>query len=216
MKRQVAVGLAFLVTPAIARVVASVEPLPNSLHLEDLNSTHFDNLPIDWADPATSGNGDTAWDKAVDIGRTLYFAMKSKDSIAAFFFKNYPQFAGTVQSPWDGDLREELKSWGYNDNDELSNTIKNDCDFEKYHNIKRAFDELGLDTKAAADGGPNHCLRVDHSNGPIVKRNEDGTLPLETKQVYENCGKEYRVSQTICFIPIEPALTASTGYWSYV
>ncbi|KAF1849711.1 uncharacterized protein K460DRAFT_257900, partial [Cucurbitaria berberidis CBS 394.84] len=136
----------------------------------------------------------SAWEKAVESGRTLYSAMKSKDSVARWFFKNYPDFSETVQSPFDGDLREKLKEWGYNDNEELSKKLDKECDFEAYHKIKRAFDELSLGTKAKADGGPNQCFQVNHQDGPNVKRKENGELPDAEFQYYDVCGKTYRVT----------------------
>ncbi|CBX92211.1 hypothetical protein IAQ61_000390 [Plenodomus lingam] len=136
----------------------------------------------------------TKWDKAVNDGRQLYNAMRSKDSIARWFYKDYPDFADTVQSPFDGDLREELRKWGYNDNDALSKLIEKDCDFDAYHHIKPAFDELGLDTRAMKDGGPNVGFRVDHQDGPAIKRKGDGTLPSDANQYYDVCGKEYRAT----------------------
>ncbi len=133
------------------------------------------------------------WDKAVEMGQTINSALKLKESLARWVFKNYPDFADTVQSPFDGGLVQELMDWGYNDGEAASQKILKDCDFDAYHKIKRAFDDLGLGTQAAVDGGPNQCMRVDHYSGPNIKRNEDGTLPLEGQQVYEHCGTEYRV-----------------------
>ena len=134
------------------------------------------------------------FDKAAEIGRTLDAAMRSKDSIARWFFKDLPNFHETCQSPFDGDGREELKKWGFDDSEELSKDIEKDCDFDKYHGIKTAFDELGLDTGAAKNGGPNKCFKINHCDGPVIKRLPDGTLPSEANQYYEVCGKEYRVS----------------------
>jgi len=139
----------------------------------------------------------TKWEKAVNDGRTLYHAMLSKDSIARWFFKDFPDFAETVQSPFDGDLRDKLKEWGYKDDDELSKAIEKDCDFDAYHNIKPAFNELGLDTRAKKDGGPNQGFRVDHQDGPAIKRKDDGSLPGGENQYYDVCGKKYRVSGKI-------------------
>ncbi|KAF2848992.1 hypothetical protein T440DRAFT_143734 [Plenodomus tracheiphilus IPT5] len=139
----------------------------------------------------------TKWEKAVSDGRTLYNAMRSKDSIARWFYKDYPDFAETVQSPFDGDLRDELRTWGYKDDDELSKHIEKDCDFDAYHHIKPAFDELGLDTRAKKDGGPNVGFRIDHQDGPAIKRKDDGTLPSDANQYYDVCGKEYRTFEFI-------------------
>lgn len=152
--------------------------------------THFDDLSLDWSGPSSGASDvDSAWDKTVEKGRTLYSAMKSKDSVAKWFFKNYPDFAETVQSPFDGDLREKLKEWGYNDNDGLSKQTEMDCDFDAYHWIKIAFDDLGLNTKAKKDGGPNQCFRFDHHSGPNIKRKEDGTLPSEGTSIMMFVGR---------------------------
>ncbi|KAH9876166.1 hypothetical protein J1614_004045 [Plenodomus biglobosus] len=79
--------------------------------------------------------------------------MRPEPHTVGWFCKNDPEV--TAQSLFDGVLREELKTWGYNDNEALSKEIENDCDFDAYHHIKPAFEELGLDTRAQKDGGPN-------------------------------------------------------------
>lgn len=137
------------------------------------------------------------FDKAVSIGLTLDSAMKSKDNVARWFFKDFPQFAETCQSPFTGDGRADLAKWGFDDSDALSASVAKECDFDAYHHIKAAFDEIGLDTKASKDGGSNHCFKVNHRDGPAIKRNEDGSLPSEAKQYYDVCGKEYRVHSTL-------------------
>ena len=194
MKPHLAV-LASLAALATAEIVSPSDgPLGQLTHSDKLKITETDDL-VDWRELTTGvADADSAWDKAVETGRTLHNAMRSKDSIARWFFKNYPDFAETVQSPFDGDLREKLREWGYNDNEELSKTIEKDCDFDAYHKMKDAFKELNLDTKAKKDGGPNQCFRIDHHSGPNVKRKDDGTLPGEGNQYYDVCGKEYRVS----------------------
>lgn len=122
--------------------------------------------------------------------------MRSKDSVARWFFKDFPQFAETCQSPFTGDGKAELAKWGFDDSDALSATVAKECDFDGYHKIKAAFDELGLDTRSSKDGGPNHCFKVNHRDGVAIKRNEDGSLPSEAKQYYDVCGKEYRVTSS--------------------
>ena len=86
--------------------------------------------------------------------------------------------------------------------------------------MKKAFDELGLGTKAKANGGPNQCFQINHQDGPNVKRKENGQLPGVGNQYYEVCGKEYRVRQkkTLTSTPhrssFRPILTTvfDTGY----
>ncbi|KAJ6201691.1 hypothetical protein J3E72DRAFT_410021 [Bipolaris maydis] len=94
----------------------------------------------------------TKFEKSAEIGRTLDAAMKSKDSIARWFFKDFPNFQETCQSPFDGDGREDLARWGFDDREKLRKEVEKECDFDVYHGIKPAFDELGLDTKAEKDG----------------------------------------------------------------
>jgi hypothetical protein len=211
------VAVALLAALSNARVVPTSDTALDILARDTgLNLTYSDDPFSDENEPSTvfTNAEPSKFDKAVEIGRILDSAMKSKDSVARWFFKSYPNFQDTCQSPFDGDGREDLKKWGFDDSDALSDGIKNDCDFDKYHNIKAAFDELGLDTRAKKDGGPNQCFKVNHRDGPAIKRKEDGTLPSEANQYYDVCGKEYRAS-------IPPALrvtslTVSIGYRSYI
>jgi hypothetical protein len=200
------VAVALLVALANARVVPTSDTALEILARDTgLNITYADDTFSDGNEPSTvSTNAEPSkFDKAVEIGRTLDSAMKSKDSVARWFFKSYPNFQDTCQSPFDGDGREELKKWGFDDSDALSDGVKNDCDFDKYHNIKVAFDELGLDTRAKTNGGPNECFKVNHRDGPA-----------EANQYYDVCGKEYRVSPPLALH--EALLTPSIGHRSYI
>ncbi|KAL1797105.1 hypothetical protein ACET3X_003711 [Alternaria dauci] len=141
--------------------------------------------------PHTLANPPTKFEKAVSTGQTLDFAMRSKDSVARWFFKDFPQFANTCQSPFTGDGRAELATWGFDDSDALSATVEKECDFDAYHKIKAAFEELGLDTRASRDGGPNRCFKVNHRDGVAIKRDGEGKLPVEGRQVYEATGATY-------------------------
>jgi hypothetical protein len=118
----------------------------------------------------TLANPPTKFEKAISIGQTLDSAMRSKDSVARWFFKNFPQFAETCQSPFTGDGKAELAKWGFDDSDALSATVAKECDFDGYHK--------------------------NHRDGVAIKRNEDGSLPIEAKQYYDVCGKEYRVNNS--------------------
>ncbi|CAE7194196.1 hypothetical protein P3342_009594 [Pyrenophora teres f. teres] len=193
--KQPFVALLLLTAVVHARIALSSEAsLENFTRDLGLNITRAD------TDSFVHTNAEKSkFEKSVEIGRTLSSASKSKDSVARWFFKNFPNFADTCQSPFDGDGREELRKWGFDDSDELSKSVENECDFDKYHHIKSAFDELGLDTKASKDGGPNHCFKIDHRNGPAIKRNPDGSLPSEENQYYDACGKTYRARATYEF-----------------
>jgi hypothetical protein len=77
---------------ASARVVPSpdtqlIENLTHSLQLEVI---YADDTFLDYSEPSTAGTAadpPTKFDKAVEIGRTLNNAMRSKDSVARWFFK---------------------------------------------------------------------------------------------------------------------------------
>ncbi|KAG9186415.1 hypothetical protein G6011_02971 [Alternaria panax] len=180
---------------------AHILPPPNPL----TNLTHDANLHDSISSNATTSsssilalhpraNPPTKYEKAIDIGRTLISAMKSKDRVARWFFKDFPQYAETCQSPYKGDGKAELATWGYDDSAALSKTVEKECDFDVYHKIKEVFDDLGLDTRGSKDGGPNHCFKINHQDGPAIKRNEDGSLPSESKQFYDVCGKTYQAT----------------------
>lgn len=181
-------------TLASARVVVCPRPSPE--HVTHVNFTLADAASInsDSSSKAHTFAEPTKFEKSAEIGRTLDAAMKSKDSIARWFFKDFPNFQETCQSPFDGDGREDLARWGFDDSEKLRKEVEKECDFDAYHGIKPAFDELGLDTKAEKDGGPNKCFKINHRDGPAIKRLPDGSLPLESNQCYYVCGKEYRAS----------------------
>ncbi|KAI4641295.1 hypothetical protein J4E93_008174 [Alternaria ventricosa] len=205
-----------ILTLAVLATLASTHVLPPSdSALTNLTyDTSLEDTPIHHIagtfDPSTVHTTadppppNAKFDKAVSTGQTLDSAMKSKDNIARWLFKDFPQYAETCQSPFTGDGRADLAKWGFDDSDALSEKIKNECDFDAYHKIKAAFDEIGLDTKAAKDGGPNRCFKVNHRDGPAIKRDEKGELPNEAKQYYDVCGREYRVSQASPLSPNAP------------
>jgi hypothetical protein len=153
---------------AIAAVATALVLPPTCTSLTDL--THDADINNDTKSDAfnysefstvhKTANPPTKFDKAVSISLTLNSAMRSKDSIARWFFKDFPQFSGTCQSPFTGDGRAELATWGFDDSDALSATVAKECDFDAYHHIKAAFDAIRLDTRSTKDGGPNHCFKV--------------------------------------------------------
>ncbi|KAI4640243.1 uncharacterized protein J4E79_011824 [Alternaria viburni] len=195
-----------ILTLAVLATLASTHVLPptdtsltNLTYSANLKDTPIDHVAATF-DPSTVHTAadppppNAKFDKAVSTGQTLDSAMKSKDSVARWLFKDFPQYAETCQSPFTGDGRADLAKWGFDDSDALSEKIKNECDFDAYHKIKATFDEIGLDTKAAKDGGPNRCFKVNHRDGPAIKRDEKGELPNEAKQYYDVCGREYRAT----------------------
>ena len=99
-----------------------------------------------------------------------------------------------VQSAWDGDLKPELRKWGYHDDEGKHKENDNQCDFDKTHEMANAFKDLDVDPRSAGTGGPNHCFYVEHKDGPTVIRDENGELPFEEDQYYMADNKKYQVS----------------------
>ncbi|KAI4667815.1 uncharacterized protein J4E88_010066 [Alternaria novae-zelandiae] len=141
-------------------------------------------------DPVRTATGDL-WTLAVARGAKLLQGMRSSDAEAAALYS----LGTTAESPFDGDLVAKLREWGYNDaNEELATTGDEACDFDDPygHSMKRVFDELAIGTKSMRQGGQNQCFQIEHSNGPAVKKDENGKMPELKDQRYEVCGKEYR------------------------
>jgi hypothetical protein len=128
------------------------------------------------------------WCKAKSRGVKLIKAMMMNDAEAQTML-SWPY----IQSPWDGDLRTDLRTWGYNDNDEKHQEVDDQCDFDKTHEMSAAFSALKVDARSAGQGGPNHCFYTEHMNGPTVIRDEDGDLPFEEDQHYIVNGRDYQV-----------------------
>lgn len=128
------------------------------------------------------------WCKAKSRGVQLTKAMMMNDQEAATMLQ-WPY----TQSPWDGDLKSELRKWGYKETNNEDKDIDAQCDFEKIHEVGEAFKDIKVDPRPAGQGGPNHCFYVEHMNGPTVIRDEDGELPFEEDQYYPVDGKNYRV-----------------------
>jgi hypothetical protein len=125
------------------------------------------------------------WIVARCRGERLLHAMKLTDQDEASKVLQWPY----TESPWDSDLKKQLETWGYSE-EERPDT----CDFE-YKQFDRAFEALGIDTSAVVEGGRNTCYKFRHYNGPKVERNEDGKLPDKYIQRYKVDEKTYRVSR---------------------
>jgi hypothetical protein len=177
--------------------------LTSELPLHDLAAAHelIDDVSLLGGEPQTAVAEAIKWDDAVTSGANLYFGMQSDDRKASFFFKTDPHVHDptiqTVQSTWEGDMKDVFNKWGYNEDDATNAKIDKECDFEQYHKIKKAFDELGINTASKANGGPNQCVQLDHLNSPKVIRDKDNKLPAIDQQKYidASCGREYRASK---------------------
>jgi hypothetical protein len=188
--------VARLAVLSAGRILLSAElPLYNLTVARDF----LDDAPPLAGEPQTAVEAASKWDDAVTSGANLYFGMQSDDRKASFFFKTDPHAhdptVQTVQSTWDGGMKDVFTNWGYNEDDTTNAKIDKECDFETYHKIKKAFDELGIKTASKANGGPNQCVQLDHLNGPTVIRDKDNNLPAIDQQKYidTSCGKGYRV-----------------------
>ncbi|KAF9693177.1 hypothetical protein EKO04_008813 [Ascochyta lentis] len=139
------------------------------------------------------------WEKAWCKGSKLSQAMIKSEAEAA-------AYVTPVRSPWDGDLVQQFRKWGYR---ELENHRSELCDFgPDQHNLKRAFTELGIETASSVDGGPNHCFYVEHKYGPTVQRPPDGQWPEPNQQYYMVGEKRYRETQAYSTIGINPSAGA--------
>jgi hypothetical protein len=129
------------------------------------------------------------WCKAKSRGIKLIKAMMMDEQEVATTL-SWPY----VQSPWDGDLKSELRKWGYLDDERKHKENDNQCDFDKTHEMANAFKDLNIDPRSARAGGPNHCFYVEHKDGSTVIRDEDDELPSEEDQYYMANNKKYQVS----------------------
>jgi hypothetical protein len=130
---------------------------------------------------------DADWNAARCRGERLLHVMKLNDQDEASKVLQWPH----TQSSWDGDLKNELETWGYSEEE-----MPDRCDFE-YNEFSTPFEALNIDPSSVQEGGRNTCYKFRHYNGAKVERNQDGSLPDKYIQKYKVDGKTYRVS-TIC------------------
>lgn len=143
----------------------------------------------------THAEWETAWCKGAKLALAT---IKNEDQAAAYIMP--------VRSPWDGDLKEDFRTWGYR---EIPNHQSQMCDFgPEQHNLERAFAELGIGTASSVDGGPNHYFYVEHKYGSAVQRLPNGQWPDPDQQYYMVGNKRYRVSCSKSPVPVH-VLTVS-------
>jgi hypothetical protein len=203
MRLQVAASVALFTTIATSRVLflSSSAVLSNVTVAHNLVVEVNDGFSLLGDEPVFAATAaDSKWDLAVLSGGNLWAGMHSDDRKASYLFRTDPHTHDptmqSVQSSHDGDMREEFKKWGYKEDEAEHAKIDKECNFDAYHKIKRAFDELGIRTESKANNGPNECVQLDHDGGPIVIRDKDGKLPPTEQQMYidASCGKECKVS----------------------
>jgi hypothetical protein len=135
------------------------------------------NLTLEHRDVALAPiDSEAVWSKAVCNGQKLYQAMTTPKDTAH-------RFTTPILSEWDGPLTNQLHAWGYNEPNEGS--ADSDCDFGSvYPSFRRAFSAMGLGTALSSKGGPKHCYRIEHYDGPTVIRDAQGNIPPKTLQRY--------------------------------
>jgi hypothetical protein len=143
---------------------------------ERLNETIYEDFDHDSTDVFKRDDVEAVWFKALCSGQKLYQAMITNVDIAA-------KFITPVTSPFDGDMLEASKAWGWNDDSE---DYDDDCDFADVisYDLERAFGALEIDTRSVGMEGPNRCFHLDHQDGPTVIKLPDGKLPKPIDQKY--------------------------------
>jgi hypothetical protein len=118
-----------------------------------------------------------------------------------------------TQSPWDGDMEDDLERWGYDldshDIDESDELFQCQAKVRGFSTWNRLVQELRINPSYEK----NQCIFIRHPDGPAVHEDEDGDIPTEPrKQHYTVDGKDYRVCQYINLgIPISADTKQSTG-----
>jgi hypothetical protein len=93
--------------------------------------------------PLPPPSPEAIWHKAYCRGAALVRAMSlSEEESNAMLEWPY------TQSPWDGDLKPELRTWGYLDDDTEHAKVDDSCDFDKRFFMKNIFAALGVDTRS--------------------------------------------------------------------
>ncbi|KAF2626742.1 hypothetical protein BU25DRAFT_314060, partial [Macroventuria anomochaeta] len=91
-----------------------------------------------------------------------------------------------VQSPWDGEMRTDMETWGYLDSDELHQNHDTDCDFADKHQVSAMFNDnkFRANVRSSGQGSPNRCLYFMHADSPATIRDQNHSIPKLTKQKY--------------------------------
>jgi hypothetical protein len=179
MKLPIIIACAALVAVVIGQAVS------RSLHLSN-PGMKTDSLPTSHHLHPRAVEIQVEWDKAWCKGSKLSMAMIKPESQASHFLT-------PIRSSWDGDLTTAFQTWGYR---ELPNHCDGLCDFSSdQHHLARAFQDLGIDTRSAGNGGPNTCHHIEHQYGPTVERDSSGQWPPPDNQWYTARGRRLRVRQ---------------------
>lgn len=200
MKLRPLIGFTLLIALVGARLATGPTSLP--LHRDfdlALNTSSsaetMEGAPSDSIDLVSTAAGDEdPWTLSVARGTKLLTGMKGSDTEAATLY-NLPS---TAESPFDGDLVETLRTWGYNDNTPtMQSTIDKECNMASPsgHLLSKTLHDFGLQTQSHLKGGPNQCFWITHHSGPAVIIDPDeGEMPPKKEQYYKipGCEKAYR------------------------
>lgn len=145
MKLSSAIWLATCATFAHALVVPDAASNPTADGAFN-NTLARNGLVEDWLWPVKAADDDP-WSLSVARGAKLLQGMRGSDAEAATLYG----LDTTADSPFDGDLIDKLREWGYNDNnDALAKQADPECNFDSRdgHMLKKSFGDLGIETKS--------------------------------------------------------------------
>ncbi|KAI4645726.1 hypothetical protein J4E93_005304 [Alternaria ventricosa] len=89
------------------------------------------------------------------------------------------RFVNPINSPWDGEMRDDLAKWGWKDG-------VTDPDTECNMNfLRRILSYLGTTTGSHLYGGPNYCFSVKHCDSDRMEKDENGNMYPRKEQYYD-------------------------------
>jgi hypothetical protein len=159
--------------------------------------------------------------RAIDIDAVYFRAMCAGQKLFQAMITDVDKsgrYITLLTSPFDGNLVDELKAWGYAD---WGDMLSSECNFEE-HGIREALTALGIDKRSTDQDGPNQCFHVRHENGPAVLPGPDGRTPADAiSQYYTGPDKKlYRASECTRYTSTLPTLRIQniqvTGAWATI
>ncbi|CAO2649457.1 Nn.00g068420.m01.CDS01 [Neocucurbitaria sp. VM-36] len=155
-----------------------------------VDALHGDSIrlrPRDF-DPDEPADQET-WEYFVLKGGALMCAMRNSDKFAGEWL-NDARTPPSAASVWQGDLKQELTQWGWNDLLPLDSL----CSYgnDGYWELEEAFKNLGLNPHDVSKGGHNECYRIEHWN-PNLRDANNRLVPAE-KQEYRIGERRYRAT----------------------
>ncbi|KAG9193459.1 hypothetical protein G6011_03494 [Alternaria panax] len=145
----------------------------------------------DYSSPAFYPADDELWHQSKCRGVKLMLATTQNPAEAE-------RFISPLASVWDGDMTDELATWGYK---ERTDSPDNDFSLDA---IKPMLDDMRISTQISLYGGPNYCYSLTHCNSDIVERDSWGHLPPIPNQHYTANGRKYRVTGAYASIVVNP------------